>query len=146
MLEQLHAAAAPSRRRSWTTCCAPGLDVWVYRGADWFIRDRDAPHVAHEQATVQFAPTVIGDLRGVLDGAVKIVGVSDDHALVARCEAELRAARRARTRRRRARSSYYLDVTHPDANKGMVVRVDRRACSAFRSSRSRPSATCPTTC
>ena len=25
---------------------AHGLDVWIYRGADWFIRDRKAPHVA----------------------------------------------------------------------------------------------------
>ena len=40
--------------------------------------------------TVQFAPTVIDDLHAVLDDAVKIVGVSDDFALVARCEAELR--------------------------------------------------------
>ena len=51
-----------------------GLDVWVYRDADWFIRAREAPHVAHEQSTVQFEPTVIGDLSAVLEGAVKIVG------------------------------------------------------------------------
>jgi hydroxymethylpyrimidine pyrophosphatase-like HAD family hydrolase len=23
-----------------------GVDVWVYRGADWFVRDSEAPHVA----------------------------------------------------------------------------------------------------
>jgi Cof subfamily protein (haloacid dehalogenase superfamily) len=98
-----------------------GLDVWVYRGADWFIRKLDAPHVAREQATVQFPPEVIDDLGGVLDGAVKIVGVSDDGPLVARCEAELR--RRIGARASAARSQpYYLDVTHADANKGMVVR------------------------
>jgi Cof subfamily protein (haloacid dehalogenase superfamily) len=99
-----------------------GLDVWVYRGEDWFIRHRDAPHVAIEQATVQFEPTVIADLRAVLDGPVKIVGVSDDHALLAHCELELReriaqAASAARSQ------PYYLDVTHPDANKGMVARA-----------------------
>jgi hypothetical protein len=102
-----------------------GLDVWVYRGADWFIRNPGAPRVAHEQATVQFAPTVIPDLRGVLDGAVKIVGVSDDLPLVARSEVELR--QRVGEHVSAARSQpYYLDVTHPDANKGMVVRLESR--------------------
>ena len=103
-----------------------GLDVWVYRDADWYIRAREAPHVAREQATVQFEPTVIADLSAVLDGAVKIVGASDDHALVARTEAALR--QRIAGHASAARSQpYYLDVTHPDANKGMVVRYDAQA-------------------
>jgi hypothetical protein len=102
-----------------------GLDVWVYRGADWFVRTTDAPHVAKEERTVRFSPTVIGDLAGVIDGAAKIVGVSDAGPLVERCEAELR--RRVGTHASAARSQpYYLDVTHPDANKGMVVRTASR--------------------
>jgi Cof subfamily protein (haloacid dehalogenase superfamily) len=97
------------------------LDVWVYRGADWFIRRRDAAHVEREMRTVQFPPTVVSDLNEVLDGAVKIVGVSDELALVARCEAALR--RDVGEHVSAARSQpYYLDVTHPDANKGNVVR------------------------
>jgi Cof subfamily protein (haloacid dehalogenase superfamily) len=103
-----------------------GLDVWVYRDTDWFIRSREAPHVAREQATVQFEPTVTGDLAAVLDGAVKIVGVSDDHGLVERAERDLRE--RVLGHASAARSQpYYLDVTHPDANKGMVVRFDAQA-------------------
>jgi Cof subfamily protein (haloacid dehalogenase superfamily)/beta-phosphoglucomutase family hydrolase len=102
-----------------------GLDVWVYRGSDWFIRDARAPHVAREEKTVQLAPTVVADLHRVLDGAVKIVGVSDDRERVAACEAELR--RRVGAHASAARSQpYYLDVTHPDANKGMVVRQASR--------------------
>ena len=98
-----------------------GLDVWIYRGEQWFIRDREAPRVAHEQATVQFEPTVTADLGEVLDGAVKIVGVSEDHPLVARAEAALRE--RVGHDASVARSQpYYVDVTHPDANKGMVLR------------------------
>jgi beta-phosphoglucomutase family hydrolase/Cof subfamily protein (haloacid dehalogenase superfamily) len=100
---------------------ARGLDVWVYRGADWFIRKREAPHVAREQSTVRFAPTAVADLRDVTDAAVKIVGVSDDHALVARCEAALREALGERASAARSQP-HYLDVTHPDANKGTVVR------------------------
>lgn len=102
-----------------------GLDVWVYRGADWFLRDEAAAHVARERATVRFAPTVTGDLHRVLDGVVKIVGVSDDLALVERCEAELRARVGAHASAARSQP-YYLDVTHPAANKGMVVRLEAR--------------------
>ena len=98
-----------------------GLDVWVYGGAKWFIRSGDAPHVAREEHTVQFAPTIVADLDGVLDAVVKIVGVSDDLALVARCETEVRQRFEARASAARSQP-YYLDVTHPDANKGTVVR------------------------
>src|SRR5262249_34876327 len=45
--------------------------------------------------------------------------------LMARTEADLR--RRVGSHASAARSqSYYLDVTHPDANKGMVVRTEAR--------------------
>jgi Cof subfamily protein (haloacid dehalogenase superfamily) len=98
-----------------------GCDVWVYNGDEWFIRDLGAPHVEREQRNVQLSPTRVDDLSTVLDGAVKIVGVSDDLSLVARCEGEL--GRRVGENATAARSQpYYLDVTHPDANKGAVVR------------------------
>jgi Cof subfamily protein (haloacid dehalogenase superfamily)/HAD superfamily hydrolase (TIGR01509 family) len=99
-----------------------GLDVWVYRGADWFIRKADAFRVERESRNVQFEPTVIDDVRSVLDGAVKIVGVSQDPALVERCETELQQRVSSHASVARSRP-YYLDVTHPDANKGMVVRL-----------------------
>ncbi len=100
---------------------AAGVDVWIYCGNDWFVRDGQGVRVAREQATVQFGPTVVHDLYGALDGAMKIVGVSENHALVARCEAELR--QRVGDHVSAARSQpYYLDITHPDANKGAVVR------------------------
>src|ERR1700722_6116279 len=68
------------------------MDVWVYSGQDWLVRDPRAPHAAREQWTVKFAPTVVEDFAAVLERAVKIVGVSDDHELVARCEQEVQAA------------------------------------------------------
>jgi beta-phosphoglucomutase family hydrolase/Cof subfamily protein (haloacid dehalogenase superfamily) len=99
-----------------------GLDVWVYRGADWFVRSLAAPHVAHEQGTVRFEPTVVSDLEAVLTGAVKLVGVSDDLSLVARTEARLR--RRVGAYASVSRSQlYYLDVTHVEANKGVAART-----------------------
>ena len=61
----------------------------------------------------------------MLDAAIKIVGVSEDLALVARCEAEL-SAHPGREASAARSQPYYLDITHPDANKGMVVREAAR--------------------
>src|SRR5262245_37017861 len=36
-----------------------GLDVWIYRGTDWYVRSEQAAHVDREAATVQFPPTVV---------------------------------------------------------------------------------------
>src|SRR5262249_44743471 len=47
-------------------------------------------------------------------------GVSDDHDLVARCEVDLQHEFGAHVSAARSQP-YYLDVTHPMANKGVVV-------------------------
>jgi Cof subfamily protein (haloacid dehalogenase superfamily)/beta-phosphoglucomutase family hydrolase len=99
-----------------------GLDVWVYRGGNWYLRRLGAPHVAHEQQTVQFAPSVVDDLHSVLNGAVKIVGVSDDAQLVARSESEMRRLVGPYVSASRSQP-YYVDISHRDANKGMVVQT-----------------------
>jgi Cof subfamily protein (haloacid dehalogenase superfamily) len=96
------------------------LDVWVYRGADWFIRTLTAPHVDREQRTVRFAPTVVSSFDDLHEGIVKIVGVGDDLQAVARCEAEVRRQFGDHVSAARPQP-YYLDVTHPNANKGAVV-------------------------
>ncbi len=96
------------------------LDTWVYTDRDWLVRDPEAPHVAREQWTVKFAPKVVPDFTAHLDHVAKIVGVGDDFDAVARCEADVR--KDCGTHASAARSQpYYLDVTHPDANKGHVV-------------------------
>jgi len=102
-----------------------GLDVWVYRGAEWYLRRPDAFRVARERSNVGFEPTVVDDLYDVLDEVIKIVGVSEDRALVASCEAELRAELGEHASADRS-NPHYLDVTHPEANKGMVVRQAAR--------------------
>src|SRR6476660_2880144 len=60
-----------------------GLDVWLYRGADWLVRDAGAPHIRKEADTVRFEPTVVESFEGIADGVVKIVGISDDLDAVA---------------------------------------------------------------
>jgi Cof subfamily protein (haloacid dehalogenase superfamily) len=98
-----------------------GLDVWVYRGADWFVRNVHAPHVAREQWTVGFAPAVVDGFDRLHERVVKIVGVGDDLPLVARSEADVRGQFGDHVSAARSQP-YYLDVTHPNANKGAVVR------------------------
>jgi Cof subfamily protein (haloacid dehalogenase superfamily) len=97
-----------------------GLDVWVYSGNDWLIRDPKAPHVDREAWTVKFAPKVVKDFSGALDDVVKIVGISDDLDLVKRCEAAAQEALGNQATAARSQP-YYLDVTHRDANKGFVA-------------------------
>jgi len=41
------------------TFLAHGLDVWIYRGTDFYVRSAQASHVDREAATVQFRPTVV---------------------------------------------------------------------------------------
>jgi Cof subfamily protein (haloacid dehalogenase superfamily) len=96
------------------------LDVWVYRGADWFIRDPKAPHVARETWTVKFDATVVGDFASVAQGVAKVVGVSDDHDAVQKGVDAVRD--RLGDHVSAARSQpYYCDVTNPHANKGAVA-------------------------
>jgi Cof subfamily protein (haloacid dehalogenase superfamily) len=115
-----HLLAADVAARALEVILRNGMDVWVYSGKDWLVRDRNAPHVAREQWTVKFAPTVVVNFNEVLGKAVKIVGVSDDHDLVARCEKDAQGALGKGASAARSQP-YYLDITHPDANKGTVV-------------------------
>ncbi|MGD1050860.1 MAG: Cof-type HAD-IIB family hydrolase [Solirubrobacteraceae bacterium] len=96
------------------------LDVWLYRGADWYVRRLSAAHVDREARTVAFAPTVVERYDQLTDRVAKLVGVSDDPSAIA-------AATTAVTDRFGDHLSvassqpYYLDVTHPLANKGAVL-------------------------
>jgi Cof subfamily protein (haloacid dehalogenase superfamily) len=96
------------------------LDVWIYTGRDWYVRDLNAPHVAREQWTVKFPPVVVPGFDGLLDNIAKVVGVSDDLEAVKRCEKDTQEACGDQASAARSQP-YYLDVTHPKANKGEVV-------------------------
>ena len=98
-----------------------GLDAWVYTEKEWLIRDKDAPHVAREAETVKFDARIVPSFTNEhLTRAVKIVGVSDDLELVAACEKVARKTLGDKASAARSQP-YYLDVTHPQANKSTVV-------------------------
>jgi len=98
-----------------------GVDVWVYRGADWFVRDSKAPHVDREGWTVKFDPTLVANFASVSDQAAKIVGVSDDYDKVQKAVDAARAQFGDHVSAARSQP-YYGDITNPQANKGGVVK------------------------
>jgi Cof subfamily protein (haloacid dehalogenase superfamily) len=97
-----------------------GLDAWVYRGNDWLVTKPDGLHVAHEAWTVKFDPKVVKDFGDSLTEVAKVVGVSDDHDLVRRCEADAQAVFGEHATANRSQP-YYLDITSRYANKGAVA-------------------------
>jgi Cof subfamily protein (haloacid dehalogenase superfamily) len=113
-----HLLPAEVARRAIDLLDAQGVDIWVFAGQDWLVRGPGGPYVGHEERTVGFGPTIVEDFGPALDAAAKIVGVSTDFENLARCEGLGRAdlcgdASVARSQ------PYYLDITHPLANKGV---------------------------
>jgi hypothetical protein len=70
---------------------------------------------------VQFAPTLVPTFDAIVDPVAKIVGVSDDLDAVAQAGAAVIDRFGSQVSATRSQP-YYLDVTHPEANKGAVVR------------------------
>jgi Cof subfamily protein (haloacid dehalogenase superfamily) len=99
---------------------ARGAQSWIFAGPDWLVRDSEAPYVRLEERTVRFQPTVVEDFGPALGAAAKIVGVSADFELLARCERDVRTALAGQASVVRSQP-YYLDITHPLANKGLAL-------------------------
>ena len=97
-----------------------GVQVWVFSGEDWLVRDRDGAYVGFEQRTIEFPPKIVKEFGSALDVAAKIVGVSKDFDSLADCERDVRTALGAGAFVVRSQP-YYLDITHPLANKGAAL-------------------------
>jgi Cof subfamily protein (haloacid dehalogenase superfamily) len=115
-----HLLPLETARRAVDLLDARRIQVWVFSDQDWLVRHTDKPYVGLEQRTVKFGPTVVEDFAPFLDSAAKIVGVSEDFELLASCEHELRAGLVDRAFIVRSQP-YYLDITHPLANKGVAL-------------------------
>ena len=115
-----HLLAPEVARRAVEMLDRLGVEVWVYAHGEWLLRDPGGAHVAHEQHTIGFAPTVVRDFAPHLDAVGKIVGVSDDYSFLERCESKMHNALDAGATVARSQN-YYLDMTHPDANKGTAL-------------------------
>jgi Cof subfamily protein (haloacid dehalogenase superfamily) len=104
------------------------LDPWVYNETEWYVRDLEAPHVARETFTISFPPIVVKDFDNILGHVGKIVAVGDDMATIAACNQELDAALSGQASSTRSQP-YFIDITHPDANKGTMVTTMARILS-----------------
>ena len=98
------------------------LSVWVYQGDDWFVLDRDGPHVQRESRTAQFEPTQLATFDSLEGDVAKVVGVSDDSHAMAKAHAAM-SSQFGDEVSATTSQAYYLDVTDPAANKGRVVDV-----------------------
>jgi Cof subfamily protein (haloacid dehalogenase superfamily) len=101
---------------------AIGAQAWAFNAEQWMLRNANAPYVDHEIHTLGFGPTVVPDFGSRPADLAKIVGVSKNFDLLARSESDLRQSLGDSAFVTRSQH-YYLDVTHPDANKGAVVRA-----------------------
>ena len=115
-----HVLPSHVTRRAVEMLSARGAQSWIFAGPDWLVRDSEAPYVALEERTVRFRPAIVEDFGPALDVAVKIVGVSADFELLARCEREVGAALAGQASVVRSQP-YYLDITHLLANKGVAL-------------------------
>jgi Cof subfamily protein (haloacid dehalogenase superfamily) len=116
-----HALGPTTAKQAVALILDQGLDAWVYTEDEWLIRDPNAPHVAREAWTVKFDATVVASFTDAhFAHTVKVVGVSNDLDRVAECE-KVAQHTLGKTVSAARSQPYYLDVTHPLANKGTVV-------------------------
>jgi Cof subfamily protein (haloacid dehalogenase superfamily) len=104
----------------------PDVDIWVFANGLWYARSRDNPHTAREILSSGVEPTLHSGAETPVREVDKIVGVSDDAALLIGVETEAKnvAAGRATVARSQA---YFLDVTAVKANKGDGITALARA-------------------
>lgn len=117
-------------RRAIAFLAGQRIDIWFDTDRDWLVLDRDGPYVDLEIRTIERAPVLVEtfDHPGTIDRCYKIVGVSRDFAALAQCERDLSGELGPNATVNRSQL-YYLDITHPEANKGYVVRALSRLLS-----------------
>jgi len=121
-LIEAHRLSAEAAAGTLALLDAQGIEAFVFADDAWLLRDPNGAKVGREQHTVGFEPTVVAGFDAVIDRIDKIVGVSDDPAPLDVAETALRALLGGAANIERSQP-YYLDITHPRANKGHAVRT-----------------------
>jgi Cof subfamily protein (haloacid dehalogenase superfamily) len=99
-----------------------GIDAWVFVDDQWYITNPGGEYVPLERRTVGYDAVVVKRFEDIdLDSIEKIVASTKDAALLERKEAEFQDTLKGRAMAMRSQT-YYLDITHPLANKGEGVR------------------------
>jgi Cof subfamily protein (haloacid dehalogenase superfamily) len=93
------------------------VECWLFTGREWVIRDIAGAFVPRERKAVRFEPTVVDSFEPFYSRIGKIMGASTDYPLLGRMEIELQTMLGGQVSAHLS-SPWYLDVTHPQANKG----------------------------
>jgi Cof subfamily protein (haloacid dehalogenase superfamily) len=99
-----------------------GATPWIFADGRWHIMDPANPHVAHEILASAQQPAVERDMTHLFDQVDKLTWVSDDHDLLLDLQARMRASFGGIATIGMSQT-YYLDLTHPLANKGDGVAI-----------------------
>jgi Cof subfamily protein (haloacid dehalogenase superfamily) len=99
-----------------------GIDAWVFIDDQWYITNPAGEYVPLERRTVGYDAVVVKRFEDIDLGSVeKIVASTSNAALLERKEAEFAGTLKGQATAMRSQS-YYLDITHPLANKGEGIR------------------------
>ncbi len=118
-----------------------GVEAWVFAAGEWLVRGGRGPqtggaYAARERRAVQMEPVEVQDFDAHYHQIGKIMGSTADYHLLERVEINLQTMFGDGVNAHRSQL-YYLDVTHPDANKGRAalrlaellgVAADEMAC------------------
>lgn len=99
---------------------AAGIDVWVFARDQWLLKRPDGAYVPREQISIRMGFRVVDDFTPHLHDVHKVMGSATDHDRIGALEAALHARIGAQAAVHRSQA-YYIDVTHPDANKGRAA-------------------------
>jgi Cof subfamily protein (haloacid dehalogenase superfamily) len=117
-----HLVPAAAARRAAAMLATRGADLWCFSDDQWYLTNPDGAYVGKERHTVQFEPTLVASFGDRLDRAGKLVASSADFGLLERAETDLQALLGDTAAAHRSQL-YYLDVTHPMANKGYAAKA-----------------------
>jgi len=101
------------------------MEVWAYTATDWFVSTPKGIHIAEESRSARLRPIVTRDFAKILPAVVKLVGTCSDQKRIDRTAQRLASelGERASISTRR---DGFLEVLHPQSNKGGVVAFFRR--------------------
>ncbi|WP_448107779.1 HAD family hydrolase [Pseudomonas azerbaijanoccidentalis] len=98
----------------------PDIEVWVFSGGDWLVKDPNGPMVPREQHGLGYPPVVVESFELYLARIDKIVAASNNTELLIELEAQLLPKVDDQAQVSRSQP-VYLDVTAMKANKGEAL-------------------------
>ncbi len=97
-----------------------GTDLWLFTSDLWLACDESGHYVPLERRAIRSDPTIVADFTPYLASACKIVGSSNDAAVLETLETAMQETLGTQATAVRSQS-YYLDITPPGLNKGTFV-------------------------